>query len=109
MARQAVLSNDIINQVNVYARVLRQAQIPVEHLIVFGSHVKGTALQWSDIDLCVVSKTFGSDRFSDRVRLSHLTNDETMDIEPHPMSPEELADPWDPLAHEIRTHGIKVV
>ena len=108
MAGKTILSDIITKQIKIYTRIVMNANIPVEKVILFGSHVKGTAQIYSDIDLCIVSPAFGNDRFSDRRILSHLTNDETLDIEPHPMSPEELQDPYDPLAHEIRTFGIEI-
>lgn len=91
-----------------YEARLRTAGIPIEKLIVFGSYAKGSAKTWSDVDVCVVSKTFGVDRHTERVRLMHLQSDDTMDIEPHPYSPSDLSDQWDSLAHEIRTYGIAV-
>lgn len=109
MAGQNVLDPNVIHIVKQYDRRLRQDGITPEKLIVFGSRAKGTAKPWSDIDVCVVSPTFGNDRFSERVSLIHIRNDQTLDIEPHPYHPSDLLDKWDPLAHEIRTHGIKVV
>ncbi len=109
MARTTLIKQDILQQIQRFAVNLRRARIPYESLIVFGSHAKGKARAWSDVDVCVVSRTFGNDRFSDRVRLSKLTDDDTLDVEPHPLSPQELADPWDPLAAEIRRYGIRVM
>lgn len=106
MAAQFNLDQHILNIVALYQKNLERAGIIPKQLIVFGSQATGKAKKWSDIDLCVVSDTFGQDRFSDRLTLMHLRDDNTLDIEPHPMSPEELAARWDPFAHEIRTHGI---
>ncbi len=92
-----------------YIATVRKHQIPVDAVYIFGSQVKQTAHTWSDIDTCVVSKVFGKDRHTERVALMHLTNDETRDIEPHPFSPEDFADKYDPLASEIRKYGIRVV
>ena len=73
---------------------------------IFGSYSKGTAKPWSDIDLCVVSKQFGQNRHTERVWLMKLRDMQTLDIEPHPYHPKDLADKWDPLAQEIRKYGI---
>lgn len=102
------LNAHILTQVKRYEARVRAAGIPVEKMIVFGSQAKGSAKPWSDVDVCVVSKAFGADRHTERVALMHLQNDDTMDIEPHPYSPSDLFDQWDPLAHEIRTYGITV-
>lgn len=109
MAQTTRVTPEILKKIRRFAKVLRDSGIAYKSLIVFGSSIKGTAKPWSDVDLCVVSTQFGSDRFTDRVRLMKLTDDDTIDIEPHPFSPEELADPWDPLAMEIRRHGVDVV
>lgn len=108
MAHKTSIKHSILQQIERFAVKLRRAHIPYESLIVFGSHAKGKARPWSDVDVCVVSRIFGEDRFSDRVRLSQLTDDDMLDVEPHPFSPQELADPWDPLAAEIRKYGVQV-
>jgi len=108
MALRAHLNQHIIDVVHIYKKDLLRAGIMPKQLIVFGSQTTGKAKPWSDIDVCVVSDDFGKDRFSDRLKLMHIQDRKTLDIEPHPMSPEELAAPWDPLANEIRTYGISV-
>ncbi|MEA3355081.1 MAG: nucleotidyltransferase domain-containing protein [Patescibacteria group bacterium] len=89
-----------------YAARLKKAGIIPNSLIVFGSHAKGTNKPFSDIDVCVVSKKFGKNRHTEMVRLLHLTDDKTMDIEPHPYHPSDLKNKWDPLAAEILRYGI---
>jgi len=109
MAHTAKLNPKTNAVVATFAKRLRAAHIPYEELIVFGSYAKGTAKPWSDIDLCIVSRAFGKDRHKERVKLMHIRNDDTIDIEPHPFHPKELADTYDSLAHEIRTYGISVI
>lgn len=108
MAQATRVTQKKLEEIRRYAKVLRDTGIAYDSLIVFGSSVKGTAKPWSDVDVCVVSSQFGRNRFVDRLRLMKLTDDDTINIEPHPFSPEELADPWDPLAAEIRRHGVRV-
>ena len=103
------MTTTITNIIQKYQQILKNHNVPIEHIILFGSHAKGKARKWSDIDLCIVSRTFGKDRFDEMVMLKHLTDDETMDIEPHPFHPRDLADKYDPLAAEIRKYGIQVV
>lgn len=108
MAQTTRVTPEKLEEIRRYAKILREAGIAYKSLIVFGSTAKGTAKPWSDVDLCVVSNAFGENRFDDRVRLMKLTNDDTINIEPHPLSPEEFSDPWDPLAAEIRKYGIPI-
>jgi len=101
MVTKISLKPRVLNQVKNYQKLLNRAGIKAK-LIVFGSQVSGRAKQWSDIDVCVVSDIFGENRHTERVRLTHLTDEATLDIEPHPYHPRDLADRWDPLAHEIK-------
>jgi len=96
----------IYNLIHKYRANLEKEGIPVTKVILFGSQAKGTAHKWSDIDVCVVSPLFGKDRHSERVMLMNQRLDTT--IEPHPYSPDELLDPYDPLATEIRNTGVAV-
>lgn len=105
---QKTLAPEKIAEVERFAKRLREAGIPYESLIIFGSFAKGDAKPWSDVDVCVVSKIFGQDRHTERVRLMQLTDNTTIDIEPHPYHPRDLADAWDPLAAEIRRFGVKI-
>lgn len=41
-----------------YLQRLVTLGIPIERGVIFGSHARGTATQWSDIDLLVVSPRF---------------------------------------------------
>jgi len=108
MAVKKNLKPAVVKEVKHYTANLVKAGIRPESLIVFGSQVKGRSKPWSDIDVCVVSRQFGKDRYSERVRLMLLTDDSSDRIEPHPYHPKDLVDKWDPLAHEIRTTGVVV-
>ena len=53
------ISKKIIQMVNEYAlRLKKEERLPIERVIIFGSHAKGTAQHWSDIDVCIVSPKF---------------------------------------------------
>jgi len=100
------MNKKTIAEVKKYEQLLKQSHVEFESLIVFGSQAKGTATQDSDIDLCVISKSFGKDRYAERVSLMKLSTDDTIDIEPHPYHPDDLANPWDSLAVEIKKYGV---
>lgn len=105
MAQATILNDTPENLIKKYKSALTKAGIPVTKLILFGSYAKGYARPWSDIDVCVVSPIFGKNGYDEMVRLKFLTSGIDEMIEPHPYSPKDLANPYDPLAHEIRTHG----
>lgn len=108
MARKKILNNKILKIINHYLESLKTDGVKVEELILFGSHAKGTAKSWSDIDLAVVSKDFGKDSQSELVNLLNTRDKVSIDIEPHPFNPKDLLAKWDPLAHEIRKYGIVI-
>lgn len=91
-----------------YGTVLRENNIRVTQLVLFGSHAKGNAREWSDIDLAVVSPDFGRDYCADRVRLMKLARRTPAMIEPHPLHPDDLEDQWSTLSQEIRLHGVPI-
>ncbi len=91
-----------------YGKALSEAHIPVDKMILFGSYAKNTPREGSDIDVCVVSSIFGQNSFDEMIMLAKIASKIAPLIEPHPYSPTDLMDPWDPLAKEIRTYGIPV-
>lgn len=96
---------DGVNQsVQRFLAAMRQR---VQAAYVYGSQVKGTAVQWSDIDLAVVSPDFSADLFQERLALMRLAAQIDDRIEPHPFTPEDFND-TDPLASEIRRTGVQV-
>ena len=105
MAQKSILADTPEKLLKKYRLALKKAGIPVEKMILFGSYAKGTAKPWSDVDVCVVSSTFGKDPYEERLKLMKLTGGVEAMIEPHPFSPHDLTDPWNSLALEIRTHG----
>lgn len=109
MAGKKILNHKIIQSVKHYAALLKAKGILFERIIVFGSQAAGKAKKWSDVDVCVVSKTFGKDRQEERVKLMISRDEISLEIEPHPFNPQDLQEKWDPLAHEIRQHGIPVL
>lgn len=98
----------VVKEIKDYTKALKDNKIKVEKLILFGSYAKGTPKPWSDIDLCVVSKEFGKNRFEERVKLMKLTISVGENIEPHPCSPKDLKNKWNPLAVEINKYGIEI-
>lgn len=90
-----------------YYRHLIDARIPVKAFIVFGSQAKGTAGASSDIDIAVVSPTFGKDYFDEMVMLRHLRKG-LYEIEPHPLHPSDLNSKWSTFIHEVKKYGIPV-
>lgn len=103
-----MLKKDVREIARQYYRSLQQADIPVQELLVFGSHARGTTHPGSDVDIAVVSPAFGKDAHAERVRLMRLADHVSTAIEPHPFHPRDFNNRWNSLVQEIRTHGIKI-
>jgi len=102
------LTDTIIYDIHSYGQLLKEQHIPVENLIVFGSYARGTNRSDSDIDLCVVSPSFGHDSFEEGVMLSILAKQINILLEPHPYHPDDLSNRYDRLAREILQYGIQI-
>lgn len=86
---------------------LRQHQIRAECIVLFGSHSRGRAHAQSDIDLAVISRDFGRDRFLEGSLLNRLAVKVHPDIEAVPIGLNDFLDPApiSPILHEIKASG----
>jgi len=91
-----------------YKQALIELGLPVSEVYAFGSRISGHANKWSDLDICVVSPLFSFDRQANRSLLLNVSRKVSDDIEPHPMTFEDLYDKFNPLANEIRKNGVIV-
>lgn len=100
--------NNVKKIVAAYAEELSRHDFPFSQILLFGSYAKGTAKEWSDIDICVVSNKFKGKQWDENERqLWKLKKNVDARIEPIGMTPEDLKS-WSPLAHEIRKHGVRI-
>lgn len=108
MVKKANLKKEISEKVEAFIDLLEKEGVDVDKAFVFGSHAFGAPKPWSDIDVCVVSSQFGKDSFAESVYLAGIASHIDLMIEAHPYSPEDFKEKYDPLADQIRKHGIKV-
>lgn len=106
MANQT-LPKKITLEVKNYLQLLRADGFTVQSAIVFGSHAKGKAGPWSDIDLCIISSDLSKKKYpweylwKKTAQLKHAT------IEPVGFTPEDFIDE-SPLVWEIKQTGIRI-
>jgi len=74
---------------------------------IYGSYVRGTASEWSDIDVAVVSPDFTGDLFAAQLALMQLAARIDDRIEPRGFAPEDF-NASDPLASAIQQTGIRI-
>jgi uncharacterized protein len=96
---------DIQNTVRQYRAFLESEGVPVSRMRVFGSYARGNYRAGSDIDVCVVSSTFGKNDVLEMQMLFRKALHVDTRIEPYPLSPEGIKDTWNPIVGEIVRTG----
>jgi uncharacterized protein len=91
--------------------LLRQEGVAVDGIILFGSRAKGTHRPDSDIDLCVISRNFGKDRFEESVLAIRLASKCLPFSEVVSVGVTDYleAQTLSPILHEIKKTGILIL
>ena len=100
----AYSTTSIISLIKKYINRLKDNNIPVQKVLLFGSYVHGVPKGDSDIDLAVISTAFKGDRFSDRRMIVPFRRGLDSRIEPMPFTPEDFAE-GGVLIDEIKKTG----
>jgi len=100
-----ITDKNIIQKIKEYISLVKK-HYDVEKVYLFGSYAKGEMTMDSDIDLAIVSSSFGKNRFDDNVALGKLTWGIDTRIEPIGFTPEEFQARF--LAQEIKMKGIEI-
>ena len=90
-----------------YFDFLKKRDPNVKKAYMFGSHVKGTVTEDSDIDLAIIFKNL-SDTFDMQVQLMKLRRKFDNRIEPHAFRESDFHNS-NPLANEILKTGLEIV
>ena len=100
---------EVIKIIVKFVRELKQQNITVDHVFLYGSYAHGRVRPDSDIDVAVVSRDFGVDRVEEGMRLFRIAGRIDTRLEPVPVALESYEnDTWAPLIHEIREKGVKL-
>jgi predicted nucleotidyltransferase len=91
-----------------YVGELRKRKINIDAAYFFGSCVKGSAHEWSDIDVALLTDSFSGDSFDFTFNLMKIARDIDAAIEPHPYLTSEFT-PDNPRAREVLKSGERVV
>ena len=102
----AHISDRIMDSLERFLSSVRQVR-RVEAAYLYGSQAKGTATEWSDIDVAVISPDFAADLLKERLLLMRLAAQIDLRIEPHPFRSEDFR-PASPLVSEIQRTGVRV-
>ncbi|MBI2434414.1 MAG: nucleotidyltransferase domain-containing protein [Candidatus Hydrogenedentes bacterium] len=100
----------IIETVKKYLAALPPRGIHSRRAVLYGSHAKGTANEWSDIDLIVLAPEFDGGRPQKKVRELWLARrDADAPIEPIPCGEREWeTDDSRPILEIARREGIEI-
>ena len=104
----AIATDSIVEIVKRYIAELGKNNIKVIEAVLFGSHVRGTTKEESDIDIALVSPDFTGDRFEDRRKIVPLRRNIDNRIEPLPFRPEDFYD-GGMLVEEIKRTGTRIL
>lgn len=91
-----------------YLNILMENNIPVWRMYLYGSYVKGSNHEDSDIDLAVFWDRDNIDGFDEDIQLLKLTKKVDLRIEPHSFARTDF-DETDPYIREIVQTGERVV
>lgn len=97
----------IIRDIRQLIAELSRENIRIERAILFGSQVRGTATEWSDIDVALVSPDFSGSRFDDNCRIRKAKLRTNKRFETHPFTREDFES--SPFVHaEILKEGVEI-
>lgn len=105
MDSESVAVTEIVRR---YVGALERSGLAVKEAILFGSHAKGTAGPFSDIDVAIVSDCFSGVRFDDRRRIVPLRRDIDARLEPMPFRSEDFEN-GGVFAEEIKRTGLPIL
>jgi predicted nucleotidyltransferase len=100
--------SSIINLVKEYMTRLKENNISVEKVLLFGSGMEGTSREDSVIQIAVISSSFSGDRYSDRRLIVPLKRGIDSRIEPIAFTPKDFAE-GGMLIDEIKSTGQEIL
>ncbi|MBI5187358.1 MAG: nucleotidyltransferase domain-containing protein [Nitrospinae bacterium] len=103
----AAVTDEAVEVVERFLRAVKKAGIKIDKAILFGSYVNGTAGEWSDIDVAIVSPDFSGIAFYDNKKLIPLLLKVDTRIEIHPFTPEDFTED-NLFAREILKQGVEI-
>ena len=102
------ISKKVIQQVNAYTKLIGK-DIPISGVYIFGSHAKGTATAKSDIDVAIVSTSFGKNPHEEGKWLQRkLWGVSKANLDVVGYNPKQFKIGQSPLLAEIRKNFIAV-
>lgn len=95
-----------------YIKAVKERDIAVDKVYLYGSYIKGEADEWSDIDIAIISPDFGQGKYLDEcLLLREIKRQVNLFISPEPYSLQEYnnAKKGDFLFDEIIKKGKLII
>jgi predicted nucleotidyltransferase len=100
---------EVIESIKRFRRAVVREGLDIDSIFLFGSQVGGKVKPYSDIDIGVVSRSFGKDVIDEAAKLRLLASKIDWRLEPHPLHPDDLQVRENPFVYEILSTGIRIV
>jgi len=105
----AISKNKIRKIIYQYILLLKQDNLRISKVLLYGSYAKNKANKESDIDLCIVSPDFGKNKAKEMSYLLKKAYQINLFIEPIPLSTSDWEEKdYLPLIAEIKKYGIEM-
>jgi predicted nucleotidyltransferase len=102
-----ITTDTVIEIVEKFLNIISSKGIKIDRAVLFGSYARGTATEWSDIDLAIVSSDFLGIPFQDRGMLAAYILRVDTRLEIYPYRPEEFTEK-DLFVREIIETGLEI-
>ena len=108
MAANYETVNNIVQQ---YVADVKRV-MPIDKAVLYGSYAKGTATEWSDVDVCFFSETFAHERsieiLTDLLGIAGKYHSSDVCIEPRAFLTSDIEDD-NPFVREVLRTGREII
>ena len=91
-----------------FKKILRENNIPIIDVLLFGSLASDNIHKWSDIDIAVIHKPFADAKMQERRTIRRLHKDSRFPVDILCFYPEDMENKLLGIAQEVKKHGIAV-
>jgi len=96
-------------EIKKYVQILKDDQVKIDKVFLFGSYARGDQNRWSDIDLCIVSPKFKNYwKANSYLWSKRIISDVNYCIEPVGFNNQEFSDKSSMIVSEIKKNGIEI-
>lgn len=103
----ATVADKPINILERFLQLAKEAHITIQKAFLFGSHAKGVAGEWSDIDIAIVSPDFSGMPFYDSKMFTPFLLKVDTRIEVHTFRPDDFMEDNEFIKEILKT-GIEL-